>query len=37
MTNESKKNQAPTCACGRGDLYFESMNHQEKEEISDSA
>jgi hypothetical protein len=36
MTNESKQNQGPSCACGRGDLYFESLKKEEKAEISDS-
>jgi len=35
MTNESKQNQVPSCACGRGDLYFESLKHQVKKENSD--
>ena len=36
MTNENKKNQGPTCACGKGDLYEEWLKLQEnqKEEVS---
>jgi len=36
MANENKKNQGPTCACGKGDLYEEWLKLQEnqKEEAS---
>jgi len=39
MTNENKKNQGPTCACGRGDLFEDwlKQNKQKgKEEATDS-
>lgn len=38
MANEIKKNQGPTCACGKGDLFEEwlKLQENEKEEISDS-
>ena len=26
MTREKEKKESPACACGRGDLYFESLN-----------
>jgi len=36
MANENNKNQGPTCACGKGDLYEEWLKLQEnqKEEAS---
>jgi hypothetical protein len=38
MANENNKNQGPTCACGKGDLYEEWLKLQDnqKEEVSDS-
>ena len=38
MGNKTKKNEGPTCACGKGDLYEDWIKLQEnkKEEVSDS-
>jgi hypothetical protein len=38
MADETKKNEGPTCACGKGDLYEEwlKLNEDKKEEVSDS-
>ncbi len=40
MANEKQKNEGPTCACGRVDLYEEWLKQNEKakkEEISSTA
>jgi hypothetical protein len=36
MTDKDKKNEGPTCACGRVDIYEEMLKNQKnKEEVSD--
>lgn len=38
MTDKNKINEAPTCACGKVDLYEEMLkNKDKKEEVTDSA
>ena len=38
MKKETKKNEGPSCACGKGDLYEEWLkNENNKKEASDTA
>lgn len=37
MTDRTKKNEGPTCACGKVDLYEEMLKDENnKEEVADS-
>jgi len=37
MADKNKKNEGPTCACGKVDLYEEMLkNKNNKEEVTDS-
>ena len=38
MAKKTKKDDGPTCACGKGDLYEEwlKLNENNKDEVSDS-
>ena len=36
MSEETKNNESPTCACGRGDLYMESLKLKEKDPANDT-
>ena len=36
MSEETKNNEGPTCACGRGDLYMESLKLKEKDPANDT-
>jgi len=37
MKNETKKNEGPSCACGKGDLYEEWLKAENKKQEASEA